>query len=53
VEVNGANFYRNVIYPVTISDTPVALTIEREKVGVFAGFLQKFIKPATREGRQQ
>jgi hypothetical protein len=52
VEVNGANFYRNVIYPVTISDTPVALTIELERVGGLEGFLQKFIKPATREGRQ-
>jgi len=52
VEVSGGNFYRNVIYPVTISDTTLALTIELEKVGWLEGFLQRFIKPATREGRR-
>jgi hypothetical protein len=50
VEVNGAGFYRNVIYPVTIGDTAVELTIPLEKVGGLEGFLQKFTKPVTREG---
>lgn len=52
LEVNGASFYRNVIYPVTISDTPVELHVVLEKVGGLEGFLQKFVKPATRESRQ-
>jgi hypothetical protein len=52
LEVNGASFYRNVIYPVTISDTPVELSVVLEKVGGLEGFLQKFVKPATRESRQ-
>ncbi len=51
VEVNGASFYRNVIYPVTISDTPVELNVILEKIGGLEGFLQKFVKPAVRGDR--
>jgi hypothetical protein len=52
VVVNGEGFYRNVMYPVTISDTPLELNVMLEKVGGLEGFLQKFVKPATRESRQ-
>jgi hypothetical protein len=51
VSVYGANVYRNVIYPVTIGDTPVELNVVLEKVGTLEGFLQKF-RPAA-PGRRQ
>jgi hypothetical protein len=52
IEVNGASFYRTVIYPVTVGEAPVELDILLERVGGLEGFLQKFVKPATRESRQ-
>ncbi|WP_141733524.1 hypothetical protein [Oligoflexus tunisiensis] len=52
VEVHGGGFYRHVIYPVTVGDTPVELNVMLEKVGGLEGFLQKF-KPAARGDRQR